>query len=89
MTKLIRLVVKKANLEELIAAAKQYVHDDNSDMNEVTGFISLASLDSSGDTNAPIKSKRTTYDHPLSQRFGISQCVFNRHGRGFIPFKAI
>ncbi|MEO1918053.1 MAG: DNA helicase II [Candidatus Thioglobus sp.] len=45
---------KKANLEELIAAAKQYVHDDNSDMNEVTGFISLASLDSSGDTNAPI-----------------------------------
>ena len=45
---------KKENLEELIAAAKQYVHDDDSDMNEVTGFISLASLDSSGDTNAPI-----------------------------------
>ncbi len=45
---------KKENLEELIAAAKQYVHEDDSDMNEVTGFISLASLDSSGDTNAPI-----------------------------------
>jgi len=44
---------KKENLEELIAAAKQYVYDDDSDMNEVTGFISLASLDSSGDTNAP------------------------------------
>jgi len=45
---------KKANLEELIAAAKQYAHDQDSDMSEVVGFISLASLDSSGDTNAPI-----------------------------------
>lgn len=45
---------KKANLEELIAAAKQYTHDQDSDMSEVVGFISLASLDSSGDTNAPI-----------------------------------
>ena len=44
---------KKENLEELIAAAKQYVHEDDSEMNEVVGFISLASLDSSGDTNAP------------------------------------
>jgi DNA helicase-2/ATP-dependent DNA helicase PcrA len=45
---------KKENLEELIAAAKQYAHDQDSDMSEVVGFISLASLDSSGDTNAPI-----------------------------------
>lgn len=44
---------KKDNLEELIAAAKQYNHEDDSEMNEVVGFISLASLDSSGDTNAP------------------------------------
>ncbi|HIG88806.1 MAG TPA: DNA helicase UvrD, partial [Candidatus Thioglobus sp.] len=44
---------KKENLEELIAAAKQYTHDEDSEMNEVMGFVSLASLDSSGDTNAP------------------------------------
>ncbi|CAC9580133.1 ATP-dependent DNA helicase UvrD/PcrA (EC 3.6.4.12) [uncultured Gammaproteobacteria bacterium] len=45
---------KKENLEELISAAKQYNHDEDSEMNEVVGFISLASLDSSGDANAPI-----------------------------------
>ena len=45
---------KKENLEELISAAKQYSHDEDSEMNEVVGFISLASLDSSGDANAPI-----------------------------------
>ena len=44
---------KKENLEELISAAKQYEHDEDSEMNEVVGFISLASLDSSGDGNAP------------------------------------
>lgn len=44
---------KTANLEELIAAAKQYNHEEDSEMNEITGFISLASLDSSGDSNAP------------------------------------
>jgi len=38
----------------LIAAAKQYNHEEDSDMNEVLGFISLASLDSNGDTNAPV-----------------------------------
>jgi DNA helicase-2/ATP-dependent DNA helicase PcrA len=48
---------KKENLEEFIAAAKQYAHDQDSDMSEVVGFISLASLDSSGDTNAPINQK--------------------------------
>jgi len=45
---------KKENLEELISAAKQYSQDEDSEMNEVVGFISLASLDSSGDANAPI-----------------------------------
>ncbi len=44
---------KPANLEELIAAAGQYNHEEDSEMNEVTGFISLASLDSSGDSSAP------------------------------------
>ncbi len=44
---------KKENLGELITAAQQYNHEQDSEMNEVVGFISLASLDSSGDTNAP------------------------------------
>nr|BAW82202.1 DNA helicase II / ATP-dependent DNA helicase PcrA [Akebiconcha kawamurai symbiont] len=43
---------KKENLEELITAAKQY--KQNNDMNEVIGFISLASIDSGGNTNALI-----------------------------------
>lgn len=45
---------KKENLEELITAAQQYNHEQDGEMNEVVGFISLASLDSSGDANAPI-----------------------------------
>jgi len=45
---------KKDNLEELITAAKQYSHEDESDMTEVLGFISLATLDSSGDMSVPI-----------------------------------
>ncbi|SMN14830.1 ATP-dependent DNA helicase UvrD/PcrA [uncultured Candidatus Thioglobus sp.] len=44
---------KTANLEELIAAARQYNHEEDNDMSETLGFISLASLDSSGNTNAP------------------------------------
>jgi len=44
---------KTANLEELIAAAEQYNHEEDSEMDETTGFISLASLDSSNDNNAP------------------------------------
>jgi DNA helicase-2/ATP-dependent DNA helicase PcrA len=46
---------KKENLEELISAAKQYKHEPEpgSETTEVVGFISLASLDSSGDANAP------------------------------------
>ncbi|MEO1943210.1 MAG: UvrD-helicase domain-containing protein, partial [Candidatus Thioglobus sp.] len=44
---------KRDNLEELITAAKQYRHEDESDMTEVLGFISLATLDSSGDMSVP------------------------------------
>ena len=43
---------KTANLEELIGAAKQYNHEEDSDINETLGFISFASLDSSGDNNS-------------------------------------
>jgi DNA helicase-2/ATP-dependent DNA helicase PcrA len=41
---------KKDNLEELIAAAKQYNHED-SGISEALGFISLATLDSSGEAS--------------------------------------
>ncbi len=44
---------KTANLEELIAAAKQYKHEEDSDMSKTLGFIALASLDSSGDSSTP------------------------------------
>lgn len=44
---------KKENLEELIAAAKQYNHEEDSEVGEVLGFIALASLDASGNSNAP------------------------------------
>ncbi len=44
---------KKANLEELIAAAKQYNHETDSEISETLGFIALASLDSSADANTP------------------------------------
>ncbi|KAA0442357.1 MAG: DNA helicase II [Candidatus Thioglobus sp.] len=43
---------KVANLEELIAAAEQYQHEEDSEMDETTGFISSASLDSNGETSA-------------------------------------
>ncbi len=43
---------KKANLEELIAAAERYQHEDEQ-TSEVAGFIALASLDSTGGNNAP------------------------------------
>lgn len=45
---------KTANLEELIASAKQYTHEEDSDMTKTMGFIALASLDSSGDSSAPL-----------------------------------
>ena len=44
---------KTANLEELIADAKQYNHEEDSDMNETMGYISRTSLDSSGNGNVP------------------------------------
>ncbi|SVD04462.1 uncharacterized protein METZ01_LOCUS357316, partial [marine metagenome] len=45
-------VSKKENLEELVSAAKQYKHDiDDYEMNETQRFITLATLDSSGDSN--------------------------------------
>ena len=43
---------KKENLEELVTAAKQYVHEEESEMSETEGFIALATLDSSGDSNS-------------------------------------
>ena len=42
---------KKENLEELVSAAKQYIHEEDSEINETQGFIALATLDSSGDSN--------------------------------------
>ena len=42
---------KKENLEELVSAAEQYSHDEESEMNETQGFIALATLDTSGDSN--------------------------------------
>lgn len=39
---------KKQNLEELVSAAKQYIHEDNL-ISETQGFITLASLDSAGE----------------------------------------
>ena len=41
---------KKENLEELVTAAKQYAHEEESEMSETEGFIALATLDSSGDS---------------------------------------
>ena len=42
---------KRENLDELVTAAKQYIHEDDSEMNETQGFIALATLDSSGESN--------------------------------------
>jgi DNA helicase-2/ATP-dependent DNA helicase PcrA len=42
---------KKENLEELVTAAEQYVHEEDIEMNETQGFIALATLDSSGESN--------------------------------------
>ncbi len=43
---------KTANLEELIGSAKERNHEEDSDINETLGFISFASLNSSGDNNS-------------------------------------
>lgn len=45
---------KKENLKKLITITKQYNHEQDNKMSEVMGFISLTSLDSSGNTNASI-----------------------------------
>ena len=42
---------KRENLDELVTAATQYVHDEDNEMNETQGFIALATLDSSGESN--------------------------------------
>jgi len=42
---------KRENLDELVTAATQYVHEEDNEMNETQGFIALATLDSSGDSN--------------------------------------
>jgi DNA helicase-2/ATP-dependent DNA helicase PcrA len=42
---------KKENLDELVSAAKQYTHEEESEMSETQGFIALATLDTSGDSN--------------------------------------
>jgi DNA helicase-2/ATP-dependent DNA helicase PcrA len=42
---------KKENLEELVSAAGQYLHEEDGEINETLGFIALATLDSSGESN--------------------------------------
>ena len=42
---------KRENLDELVTAATQYAHEEDNEMNETQGFIALATLDSSGDSN--------------------------------------
>ena len=42
---------KRENLDELVTAATQYVHEEGNEMNETQGFVALATLDSSGESN--------------------------------------
>ncbi len=42
---------KSENLRELVNAATTYKHEEDIEMNETQGFIALATLDSSGDSN--------------------------------------
>ena len=42
---------KRENLDELVTAATQYIHEEDNEMNETQGFIALATLDSSGESN--------------------------------------
>ena len=42
---------KSENLSELVNAATKYKHEEDNEMNETQGFIALATLDSSGDSN--------------------------------------
>jgi DNA helicase-2/ATP-dependent DNA helicase PcrA len=64
---------KKENLEELITAAKQYKHEDET-MDEVLGFLSLASLDSSGEKTLENQSVQLMTIHSAK---GLEfECVF-------------
>ena len=42
---------KSENLSELVNAATKYKHEEENEMNETQGFIALATLDSSGESN--------------------------------------
>ena len=42
---------KLENLKELVSAATEYIHEDEDEMTETEGFIALATLDSSGESN--------------------------------------
>ena len=42
---------KSENLSELVNAATKYKHEEDNEMNETQGFIALATLDSSGESN--------------------------------------
>jgi len=42
---------KRENLDELVTAATQYTHEEDNELNETQGFIALATLDSSGESN--------------------------------------
>ena len=42
---------KRENLDELVNAASQYTHEEENEMSETEGFIAIATLDSSGDSN--------------------------------------
>ncbi len=38
-------------MDELVNAASQYTHEEENEMSETEGFIAIATLDSSGDSN--------------------------------------
>ena len=42
---------KLENLKELVSAATEYIHEEEDEMTETEGFIALATLDSSGESN--------------------------------------
>ena len=42
---------KRENLDELVTAATKYIHEEDNELNETQGFIALATLDSSGESN--------------------------------------
>ena len=79
---------KRENLDELVTAAKQYVHEEDSEMNETQGFIALATLDSSGESNQSSQESRSVNDRSFCKRIRIPCCLFSWLGGGLIPFKA-